>query len=121
MKTRKTCKTDSGSQKHEIECGKASSSSKITHIERNWFLKSDQNLVQVREREASSPLLFENKRFKESVFFTLDDVADRLKVSKKCLYEHIAEGKLKAVKVGRVYRVEQREVEAWLTSQNGGQ
>lgn len=37
--------------------------------------------------------------------YTLDEVAEALKITRRTLYTYVKEGKLKAVKIGREWRV----------------
>lgn len=60
------------------------------------------------------------KKFENSLYFTLREVSDKLKVSKNFLYDQIYAGHLKTVKIGRCHRVEELELNAWLTSQRRG-
>ena len=47
--------------------------------------------------------------------YTLDEVADILKVTKRTLYNYIDAGKLKAVKVGQYWRVSEANLKAFIT------
>ena len=47
--------------------------------------------------------------------YTLDEVADILKVTKRTLYNYIDAGKLKAVKVGKYWRVSEANLKAFIT------
>lgn len=49
--------------------------------------------------------------------YTLEEVADMLKVTKRTLYNHIKSGKLKAVKMGKYWRVTAESLQELL---NGG-
>lgn len=46
--------------------------------------------------------------------FTPDEVAERLKVSVKAVKDWLRAGKLKGVKAGRLWRVRERDLEAFL-------
>ena len=48
--------------------------------------------------------------------YTLDEVADILKVSRRTLYTYIKEGKLPAVKMGKYWRVSQDALEAFIST-----
>lgn len=48
--------------------------------------------------------------------YTLDEVADILKVTKRTLYNYIKEGKLDAVKVGKYWRVTEDNLQAFLST-----
>ena len=51
--------------------------------------------------------------------YTLDEVADILKVSRRTLYNYIKEGKLPAVKMGKYWRVSQDTLEAFISTGTG--
>lgn len=53
-------------------------------------------------------------------FFTPEQVADILQVHPYTVLKFIRQGKLKAVKLGRVYRIKQSEVENFLEAQTLG-
>lgn len=46
--------------------------------------------------------------------FTLDEVADILKVTKRTLYNYIKAGKLPAVKIGKYWRVSEENLKAFI-------
>ena len=46
--------------------------------------------------------------------YTLKEVADILKVTRRSIYNYIKEGKLKAVKIGREWRVTEDALKAFL-------
>ena len=46
--------------------------------------------------------------------YTLEELVDLLKVTKRTLYTYIKEGKLKAVKMGKYWRVTQKQLDAFL-------
>jgi excisionase family DNA binding protein len=48
--------------------------------------------------------------------YTLDEVADILKVSRRTLYTYVKEGKLPAVKMGKYWRVSQDTLEAFIST-----
>ena len=48
--------------------------------------------------------------------FTLDEVADILKVTKRTLYNYVKEGKLPAVKMGKYWRVTEDSLQAFLST-----
>ncbi len=48
--------------------------------------------------------------------FTLDEVADILKVTKRTLYNYIKAGTLKAVKMGKYWRVSEESLQAFIST-----
>lgn len=48
--------------------------------------------------------------------YTLEEVADILKVTKRSLYNYIQAGKLKAIKVGRYWRVSEESLKAFISN-----
>ena len=46
--------------------------------------------------------------------FTLDEVADILKVTKRTLYNYVKAGKLPAVKMGKSWRVSEENLKAFI-------
>jgi excisionase family DNA binding protein len=46
--------------------------------------------------------------------YTLDEVADILKVSRRTLYTYVKEGKLPAVKMGKYWRVSEENLKAFI-------
>lgn len=46
--------------------------------------------------------------------YTLEELVELLKVTKRTLYNYIKEGKLKAVKMGKYWRVTQKQLDAFL-------
>lgn len=46
--------------------------------------------------------------------YTLDEVADILTLTKRTLYTYIKEGKLKAVKIGREWRVSEETLRKFI-------
>ena len=56
--------------------------------------------------------------------YTLAEVQDILKVTQRTVYNYIKTGKLKAVKMGKYWRVRHEDLDAFLTGgmdQKGGQ
>jgi len=52
---------------------------------------------------------------RELITYTLDEVADILKLTKRTLYTYIKKGQLRAVKFGKYWRVSPEELESFLT------
>lgn len=50
----------------------------------------------------------------EPILYTLDDLENILKVSRRTLFRVIKDGKLQAVKIGRTWRVTQESLDAFL-------
>lgn len=50
----------------------------------------------------------------EPILYTLDDLENILKVSRRTLFRIIKDGRLQAVKVGRTWRVTQESLDAFL-------
>lgn len=48
--------------------------------------------------------------------FTLDEVADILKVTKRTLYNYVKAGKLHAVKIGKYWRVSEESLQAFIST-----
>lgn len=48
--------------------------------------------------------------------YTLDEVAEILKVTKRTLYNYIKEGTLKAVKMGKSWRVSEESLQAFIST-----
>lgn len=48
--------------------------------------------------------------------YTLDEVADILKVTKRTLYNYVKEGKLPAVKMGKYWRVSADSLQAFIST-----
>lgn len=46
--------------------------------------------------------------------YTLEELVDLLKVTKRTLYNYIKSGRLKAVKMGKYWRVTQKQLDAFL-------
>lgn len=51
---------------------------------------------------------------KDDEYFTIDEVAKKLKVAYLTVYRWIQSGKLKAVKAGKQYRIEKLELEKFI-------
>jgi excisionase family DNA binding protein len=51
-----------------------------------------------------------------SDLLTVEQVADYLQLNKLTIYKYIREGRLPAVKIGKVYRVRRPDIEAFLES-----
>ena len=51
---------------------------------------------------------------KELKTYTLDEAADILQLTKRTLYSYVKDGKLKAVKFGKYWRVTQENLEAFI-------
>ncbi len=47
--------------------------------------------------------------------YTIDEVVDLLHVTRRSIYSYIKEGKLKAVKIGKYWRVTQENLEEFLS------
>lgn len=56
----------------------------------------------------------------EVKIYTLDEVADILKISKRTLYTYIKEGKLHAVKIGKAWRVSEENLQSFITTGASG-
>lgn len=48
--------------------------------------------------------------------FTLDEVADILKVTKRTLYNYVKAGKLPAVKIGKYWRISEESLQAFIST-----
>lgn len=48
--------------------------------------------------------------------YTLDEVAEILKVTKRTLYNYVKEGKLPAVKMGKYWRVPAESLQAFIST-----
>ena len=46
--------------------------------------------------------------------YTLDEVAEVMKITRRTLYTYVKEGKLKAVKIGREWRVSETALQDFL-------
>jgi excisionase family DNA binding protein len=56
----------------------------------------------------------------EKKFMTLEDVADLLGVNYQLIYRLVRSGELPAIRLGRVYRVTQDDLNTYLTNQKTG-
>ena len=50
----------------------------------------------------------------EPEFYTVQEVADRMRVSRKTIYRLVERGELRAVRLGDVYRIPREALEALL-------
>lgn len=50
---------------------------------------------------------------------TVDDVAEKLQLTRRTIYEYIKQGKLSAVRIGRLYRIEQSALDEFIASLRG--
>lgn len=57
-----------------------------------------------------------HKKKKEELFLTAEEVADLLKVNIMTIYRYIKAGKLEALKLGKNFRIENKEFERFLSS-----
>lgn len=48
--------------------------------------------------------------------YTLQEVADILKITRRTLYNYIKEGKLQAVKMGKYWRVEEAKLQEFIST-----
>lgn len=48
--------------------------------------------------------------------YTLDEVADILQLTRRTLYSYIKEGKLKAVKIGKYWRISEKNLEDFIST-----
>jgi excisionase family DNA binding protein len=53
-------------------------------------------------------------------FYTLEEVANRLKVSVKTVRQWIKTGQLKGIKAGKLWRVRSEDLDAFLTAPEKG-
>lgn len=51
---------------------------------------------------------------KELTFYSVEEIADMLKVSKRTVYRNMQAGELHAVKIGQNWRISQENLEAFL-------
>lgn len=51
--------------------------------------------------------------------YTIDEVVQLLHVTRRTIYTYIKEGKLKAVKIGKYWRVTQKNLEEFLSTGTG--
>lgn len=47
-------------------------------------------------------------------YYTINEVAEKLKISRRTVEQYIRCGKIKAVILGRVYRISEAEVNRWI-------
>lgn len=52
--------------------------------------------------------------------YTLEEIAELLHITRRTLYTYVKEGKLKAVKVGKYWRVTEKNLEAFLAKGTEG-
>ena len=50
----------------------------------------------------------------EGEFFTAHDLADKLKVNVMTIYRYIKAGRLKAYKIGKEFRIEEKDFESFM-------
>lgn len=55
----------------------------------------------------------------EMKVYTIDEVATLLQVTRRTIYTYIKDGKLKAVKIGKYWRITEKALEAFLTPEEG--
>ncbi len=55
---------------------------------------------------------------KDIEIYTLEEIAQLLQVTRRTIYTWVKDGKLKAFKVGRGWRVTREELDAFLNSRN---
>ena len=48
--------------------------------------------------------------------YTLEEIAELLHITRRTLYSYVKEGKLKAVKVGKYWRVTEKNLEEFLST-----
>lgn len=51
----------------------------------------------------------------EMKVYTIDEIVELLHVTRRTVYNYIKEGKLRAVKIGKYWRVTQKALEEFLT------
>jgi len=51
--------------------------------------------------------------------YALDEVADILKITRRTLYTYVKTGKLKAVKIGKYWRVAEQELQDFIATGTG--
>ena len=54
----------------------------------------------------------------EKRVYTIEEVVEMLQVTRRTVYNYIKEGKLKAVKVGKYWRITNKALEEFLTPTN---
>ncbi len=52
--------------------------------------------------------------------YTLNEVADALKLTRRTLYTYIKQGKLKAVKIGKYWRVSEADLREFISTGTQG-
>lgn len=55
----------------------------------------------------------------EKKVYTIDELVDMLQVTRRTIYNYIKEGKLKAVKIGKYWRIPDKALEEFLTPKDG--
>ena len=50
--------------------------------------------------------------------YTIEELVDILQVTRRTIYNYLKEGKLKAVKMGKYWRVTEKQLEEFLTPSN---
>ena len=50
--------------------------------------------------------------------YTLEELVDVLKVSRRTIYNYLKDGRLKAVKMGKYWRVTEKQLEEFLSPSN---
>lgn len=55
----------------------------------------------------------------EKKVYTIDELVQMLQVTRRTIYNYIKEGKLKAVKIGKYWRVTDKALEEFLTPASG--
>jgi len=48
--------------------------------------------------------------------YTLEEISDLIKITRRTLYDYVKTGKLKAVKIGRTWRVTEKQLEEFLST-----
>lgn len=54
----------------------------------------------------------------EKKVYTVEEIQDILQVTKRTVYSYIKEGKLKAVKIGKYWRITDKALDEFLTPTN---
>lgn len=52
--------------------------------------------------------------------YTLEEISDLIKITRRTLYDYVKTGKLKAVKIGRTWRVTEKQLEEFLSTGTNG-
>lgn len=55
---------------------------------------------------------------KIATVYTLEEIAEMLKVTRRTLYTYIKTGALKAIKIGRTWRVTEKQLDEFMNSLN---